>query len=73
MKVVYSRPPECRCTEKLWDFYNAQDPALGVGSIVECDCGQRWTLSDSQRDGKFWIKKVLRGPGYADSLGAFTG
>lgn len=64
MKVIHNRPQPCSCTEKLWDYLielqGQHGTVLGIGSIVECDCGQRWTLSESQRDGRFWVKRVLR-------------
>lgn len=65
MKVVKEVPPPHPCTTLLWDFYNRQSddngvPTLGIGSIVECDCGSQYTLSDSQLDGKFWMKRTLR-------------
>lgn len=63
MKIIKQAEPPCPCTVKLWEFYAAQadengSPTLGIGSIVECDCTTQYTLSDSQRDGKFWIKRT---------------
>lgn len=68
MKLIYNRPPACPCTEKLWAFINqyGEDRQPGVGSLVECDCGAQYTLAESQKDGRFWIKNT-------DSLGSFTG
>lgn len=63
MKVIERVEPPCPCPSKLWDFYNSQADddgraALGLGSVVECDCGQAYTLSESQRDGRYWVKRV---------------
>lgn len=63
MIIVKRTEPPHPCMNLLWDFYNTQVDEtglalLGVGSIVECDCGSQYTLSDSQRDGKFWVKVI---------------
>lgn len=65
MKLIKAVEPPCPCMVKLWEFYNTQvddngNATLGIGSIVECDCGQEYTFSDTQRDGKFWIKRYQR-------------
>lgn len=66
MRVIKKMGPPCPCPAKLWDFYNSQTddaglPTLGVGTVIECDCLTQYTLSDSQREGRVWIKRVLRG------------
>lgn len=62
MKLIKRNEPPCPCMTKLWDFYqlNAdQGVILGIGSVVECDCGTCYALDNSQFDGNFW-KKVGR-------------
>lgn len=63
MKLIKAVGPECPCITRLWEFYNAQadedgKPLLGTGTVVECDCGKRYTLTDSQRDGKYWHRSI---------------
>jgi hypothetical protein len=65
MRVIKKMGPPCPCPAKLWDFYNSQadadgNPTLGVGTVIECDCLTQYTLCDSQREGRVWIKRVLR-------------
>lgn len=62
MILIKRTEPPCACTTKLWDFYAVladEGTTLGVGSVVECDCGAHYVLSESQYDGKFW-KKIGR-------------
>lgn len=67
MKLIKAAPAPCPCQAKLWEFYNAQacdestcPDTWGIGTQVECDCGVVYTLAESQREGRYWVKKVLR-------------
>jgi hypothetical protein len=58
MKVVHHVNPPCDCHPKIEQFALERADAghpLGLGSIVECDCGQEYRLTDSQRDGAHWV------------------
>lgn len=62
IKVIHAAPIPCRCYDKLAVFDQDTTLKLGIGSIVECDCGQRYTLADSQREGQHWVKQVIPRP-----------
>ena len=62
MKLIKAVPPPCPCQIKIHEFYLTQvdengNPTLGVGSVVECDCGQNWVLTDFPTQGKVWVRK----------------
>jgi hypothetical protein len=60
LKLIHVAPVPCPCYIKLEAFDKQYaDRPLGVGSVVECDCGQRYTLTDSQREGPAWVKQVI--------------
>lgn len=61
MKLIKRVDPPCPCLIKVHEFYLAQadedgNNTLGVGSIVECDCGQNWQLQDFRTQGKQWVR-----------------
>lgn len=58
IKVIKAAPVPCPCHQKLAQFDQDTTLTLGVGSIVECDCGTQYTLADSQRDGLHWVKRT---------------
>lgn len=60
MKLIDEKPPACPCQHKLWDFYDQAGRTWGIGTKVECDCGQQYVLAESQGDGKFWQRLRLR-------------
>lgn len=62
IKVIVAAPVPCPCYDKLAVFDRDTTLKLGIGSIVECDCGQRYTLADSQRDGQHWVKQFMPRP-----------
>jgi hypothetical protein len=72
MKLIHHAKDPCRCHDKLEEYEKglAEGVVLGVGSIVECDCGERYKLIDDQREGPFWkriIPPLLAGFGRAPS------
>jgi hypothetical protein len=60
MKLIHHAKDSCRCPDKIVEYERglAEGVVLGVGSVVECDCGERYKLTDDQREGPFW-KRVI--------------
>lgn len=56
MKLIKRVEPPCPCVAKLYEFAQSQADTLYLGSQVECDCGQLYTMTESQRDGFFWTR-----------------
>lgn len=61
MKLIKRVEPPCPCPIKLHEFHLTQadkdgNNAVGVGSVVECDCGQNWQLQDFRTQGKMWVR-----------------
>lgn len=61
MKLIKKVEPACPCLIKIYDFIQDQfdehgNSLLGVGSVVECDCGQHWQLQDFRSQGKQWVR-----------------
>lgn len=58
MKTLVAAKPPCNCYAKL--DAHALKENLYLGSIVECDCGRRYKLSEDQRDGRYWAQHYTR-------------
>ncbi len=61
MKLIKKVDPACPCLIKIYDFIQDQfdehgNSLLGVGSVVECDCGQQWQLQDFRTQGRQWVR-----------------
>lgn len=57
MRIVHREPRRCPCDKKREAFLREEATAgvvFAPGSILECDCGQRFKLIDDQRDGEVW-------------------
>lgn len=63
MKIITAKPlvPHYCRTEIAKD---PRSKELGVGSLVECDCGKKYELKSDQREGRFWEEVLYRGYGY---------
>lgn len=62
MKLIKQVDPPCPCQIKIHEFSLTQvdengNSILGVGSVVECDCGQHWVYMDFPGQGKVWVRK----------------
>jgi len=55
-KIVKLVRPQHNCRPELDAEFAALVAAreIGVGTIVECSCGQQFRLQESQRDGLGW-------------------
>lgn len=57
MKLINNPPLPCRCRERIAAFLGERGTTgLRIGSIIECDCGKQYKLTDDQRDGPYWAK-----------------
>lgn len=67
MKLIKQVDPPCPCQIKIHEFFLTQvdengNSTLGVGSVVECDCGQHWVYMDFPGQGKVWVRKGRPSP-----------
>lgn len=49
----------CPCRDNLRNFLMEFGP-LGVGSIVECDCGKHYVLGETAGVGFWWTQSDVR-------------
>lgn len=55
MKIIHEVPPPCGCHVKLEEFRRERGGSWGLGTIVQCDCGQHYLLeSGGIRAERYW-------------------
>lgn len=61
MKIIHENPAPCLCNIKRDQFLAQRQQSgfadLGVGSVVECDCGAQYMLSEDVGT-RVWIPSV---------------
>lgn len=58
MEIVLFEPDSCNCPGKIQKFFAERQqsgyPSPGPGTIVTCDCGRTWDLTESPEAGREW-------------------
>lgn len=62
MEIVEFKQESCECAVRIQNFFARRQQSgfssPGVGTVVTCDCGRTWVLTESPDTGRFWIEQV---------------